>query len=406
MDSKAQEYAPFEPNRVKRLFSLLKPHLILNAHNIHIIGTNGKGSTGRFITQSLWENNHSVLHFTSPHVFDFRERFYKNNDIVSSDELMEAHSFLQQFDFMEEASYFEYATFLALVLSQSCDFLVMEAGVGGEYDSTSILKYDITIFTKIGIDHKEMLGEDIESIALTKLKAAQGEIFAHFQEKEVLDLFNRLDEICKKNICDKNGIKHINYLQKQDIHSQDIIEYAHKFSMPSFLRENLALANIVLQYLGVKLLRSRLNIRGRFEVLQDNIIVDVGHNEMAAKATLNEAKKYFKDLPFILIYNSYKDKEIEKILTIFRNHVTKIIIFVLDNPRVLEVDNMKNKLDMLGVSYEFFNPNALKLDELSKNLIKYSGSLELKGNYLVFGGFSLVENFLMWFYKKDSCTRV
>ena len=92
MDSKAVEYAPFDYRRARNIFHKLQKFLNLNTYNIHIIGTNGKGSTGRFIAQSLWESKHSVLHFTSPHLFEFRERFYLNNDIISLESLEIAHT--------------------------------------------------------------------------------------------------------------------------------------------------------------------------------------------------------------------------------------------------------------------------------------------------------------------------
>ncbi len=75
---------------------------------------------------------------------------------------------------MREASYFEYATFLALVLGMEYEYLVLEAGVGGEFDSTSVVLANVSVFTLIGLDHQEMLGENIEQIAKTKLKAMSG----------------------------------------------------------------------------------------------------------------------------------------------------------------------------------------------------------------------------------------
>ena len=57
---------------------------------IHIIGTNGKGSTGRFLAQML-ARNHSVGHYTSPHIFEFRERFWMNGAVASASEIETAH---------------------------------------------------------------------------------------------------------------------------------------------------------------------------------------------------------------------------------------------------------------------------------------------------------------------------
>ncbi len=68
---------------IKQIFSI-KPI-------VHIIGTNGKGSTGRFLTQLLEGLGFKVGHYTSPHIFEFRERFYKNGDIISENDLELAH---------------------------------------------------------------------------------------------------------------------------------------------------------------------------------------------------------------------------------------------------------------------------------------------------------------------------
>lgn len=400
MDSKAQEYLPFDPNRARRLFKLLKPHLRLKSYNIHIIGTNGKGSTGRFIAQSIIESNQKALHFTSPHIFDFRERFYINDGIVSFQELMLAHEYLQQFSFIQETSYFEYATFLAITLGQECDYLVMEAGIGGEFDSTSVLNYDITIFTRIGLDHKEMLGYSLESIAKTKLRAAEGVIFTHFQEAQTLKLLQNLDDILPKTNDLKNLPLDIIYLQKSDIQQKEIQEYVKIYEIPYFLQENLGLANLVLKHLGFSLLKSRLDLSGRFEIISSNIIVDVGHNVMAARATLVATKNYFKNQPFTLIYNSYREKEVREILEIFKNDITEIIIFMVENERIMNSEEMENIVNTLSLPYAFYYPNHSSLDILPKKLIESKDILQKNKNYLVFGSFSLVERFLLWFHKR------
>lgn len=402
MDSKAQEYAAFDPNRAKRLFKLLQPHLKLQSYNIHIIGTNGKGSTGRFITQSIIESNRKVLHFTSPHVFDFRERFYTNSGIVELEELIKAHLYLQQFEFIQEASYFEYATFLALAIGQDCDYLVMEAGIGGEFDSTSVLKYDMTIFTRIGLDHKEMLGNNLESIAKTKLRAAQGVIFTHFQEQETLELLQNLKNIMPKTMQKENhnAPTNIIYLQAKDMQQLALKEYIETYKIPYFLQENLSLAYLALKHIKIPLLKNRLDLAGRFEIISPNIVVDVGHNIMAASATLAAAKNYFNNKQFTLIYNSYKEKEISEILKIFKNDITEIIIFMVENQRIINAAEMQNILESISLPYVFYCPNKRKLDILPKKLIESADILQKNKNYLVFGSFSLVEHFLLWFHKR------
>ena len=171
MNQKGVEYRTIDKARAGRIYERLKAHIAPPKRTIQVLGTNGKGSTGRFLALMLMQNGAKVLHFTSPHIFSFSERFYKNGAIVSDDELTNAHRFLQGFDFMAECSYFEYATFLAAVLAQGVDYLILEAGVGGELDSTSVIPRDLCIFSVIDYDHTEILGESIEEIATTKLNA-------------------------------------------------------------------------------------------------------------------------------------------------------------------------------------------------------------------------------------------
>ena len=171
MLQKGVEYRTIDKARAGRIYERLKAHIAPPKRTIQVLGTNGKGSTGRFLALMLMQNGARVLHFTSPHIFSFSERFYKNGAIISDDELTNAHRFLQGFDFMVECSYFEYATFLALALAQGVDYLILEAGVGGELDSTSVIARDLCIFSVIDYDHTEILGESIEEIATTKLNA-------------------------------------------------------------------------------------------------------------------------------------------------------------------------------------------------------------------------------------------
>ncbi|MCD8213519.1 MAG: bifunctional folylpolyglutamate synthase/dihydrofolate synthase, partial [Campylobacter sp.] len=103
----------------------LKPFKI-----IHVIGTNGKGSTGRFLAQILSQTGASVGHYTSPHIFTFNERFWLNGSIVCDEILQAAHERLQELlsdEFKIKTSYFEYATLLAAVLFNECDYFVCEA---------------------------------------------------------------------------------------------------------------------------------------------------------------------------------------------------------------------------------------------------------------------------------------
>ena len=118
---------------------------------------------------------------------------------------------------------------------------------------------------------------------------------------------------------------------------------------------------------------------------------------MAANAAISAAKSYFNNMPFVLIYNSYKDKEIREILSIFKEHISEIIIFMVENPRIIDFKEMENILDSMSIPYSFFCPYKTKLDLLPKKLIESEKVLHKDNKYLIFGSFSLVEQFLLWF---------
>lgn len=369
--SKGQEYRNFNPNRAINIYAKLKENLAKIPQTIQIIGTNGKGTSGRFLSLALLQKGYKVLHFTSPHIFRFNERFYKNGNIISDEELLKAHRYLMQFDFIKEASYFEYATFLALYLSMDVDYLILEAGVGGEYDSTSAIERNLVLFTLIDFDHQEMLGESIESIAKTKLNAMKNTAILGIQKHNIVR------DIAKNIAFTKDVNLHI-----LDSVLNDAMTYVSKNNMPYFLAENLSLALKALDILDIEFdisLLPKLDLMGRFQSIRDNIIIDVGHNKSAAFAI----KENLKDKKVMLVYNSYLQKNIKEILEILKDNILRLeIIEIKDNPRII------NKIDLIKI-----------LDELK---IPYSDfkCIDESKDYLVFGSFSVIERFMREFYEK------
>lgn len=363
MLNKGKEYNNFHPLRAKNIYSKLSNYIPKKSKNIQIIGTNGKGSTGRFLTLLL--SNFKVLHFTSPHVFKFNERFYKNGKIISDDELNAAHIFLQQFSFMKDASYFEYATFLAHKLAYDVDYMILECGVGGEKDSTSVLERDLCLFTMIDYDHFDLLGNSIEEIATTKLNAMINPSIIGIQNNEIVNsIASKIAKQLKVNIYFVESI------------CNSVNSYINKHKLATFLSQNLQLALKAMEVLNIKCnLDSipKLDLPYRFQRIRDNIIVDVGHNASAAKAIKNE----LLNTRFNLIYNSYYQKDIEEILKILKDNIIRVeILNVKDNDRIVERDILVNILNQLEIPYCDF-----------KEILNDSF-------YLVFGSFSVVENFL------------
>lgn len=339
---------------------------------IHVVGTNGKGSTGRFLAQML-ARDHSVGHYTSPHIFEFRERFWMNGAVASADALETAHERLIKIlppEVARSLSYFEYATLLCAVLFEGCDFFVCEAGVGGEFDATNVFSKRLSVFTPIGFDHTALLGDTLERIATTKFNAMA----------DVALMNDDMNELCvgiARRIAAKKGatLK----FASQNLSSDDKNEikiYAEKFGLPEFLRSNLTLSSSAFKELGFSLNLSNLgalDLSGRCEKIAPNVTIDVGHNEMAAQALV----KRFAGKKLNLIFNAFADKDIKAVLMAIKPIVKKTYIIEYETPgRELATAQVKEALRQLNMEFEGFAD--VRADE----------------EHLAFGSFYLVEAFL------------
>ncbi|MDX1295380.1 MAG: bifunctional folylpolyglutamate synthase/dihydrofolate synthase, partial [Sulfurimonadaceae bacterium] len=117
LDAKPLYYDEIDYDRMPRTYEAIKEHLKL-PKIIHLVGTNGKGTTGRFIANALFRNGMHVGHYTSPHILTFNERIWIDGANVDDATLETAHEALFALLGQERAdalSYFEYTTLLAMV---------------------------------------------------------------------------------------------------------------------------------------------------------------------------------------------------------------------------------------------------------------------------------------------------
>ncbi len=140
---------------------------------IHVVGTNGKGSTTSYLTAIAEEYGFKVGAFTSPHFVTPRERITINSKMLSEEEWCGLAN--QVMDIAPEAglTYFELLTCMGLAAfkNNDVDLAIMEAGLGGRYDATNTVDPELTVFTPIGLDHEKVLGSTIELIAADKADA-------------------------------------------------------------------------------------------------------------------------------------------------------------------------------------------------------------------------------------------
>jgi len=371
LDNKPLFYDEIDYLRMPKIYEKIKDKIIL-PRIIHIIGTNGKGTTGRFLATALYNLGFKTGHYTSPHILEFNERIWLNGKNVDNKRLNCAHAELQKILTIEDSkalSYFEYTTLLAMFIYQECDFVILEAGLGGEYDATAVFKKKLTLVTPIDIDHEAFLGDSVKEIAFTKLNAIQKDAIVATQKYQIVQ------EVAKEIALKKDAkiYRVDDFLDKQD--RDKIIQISKNLSLVDYLVENLSLSISALNFLNIEYqVDSFKNARlfGRLSAVGKNVLVDVGHNPLAATSIVNalDGEKY------ILIYNSYRDKNYKKILKILKPIIKRVEIIEVNDKRIEVTQQLQSVLTELRIEYNSFK------------------KINLKDKYLVFGSFSVVEAFL------------
>ena len=464
-------YKKIDYERFPKAYASIKDKIPLK-NVIQIIGTNGKGSTGRFLANAIAAAGFRVGHYTSPHVFRLNERIYlagpgavnahaaekphiaakscvienaraavsvrRNTkgsggsnfgdaplglnsnatpmgsnfngmplgadsaaapaelnfkaapiDLnfkaapigrdVSDAQLQRAHEFLQAnlpAEFKDSLSYFEYLTLAAAVIFRDCDYCVIEAGMGGEFDATSSFGRMLSLFTPIDTDHLGMLGQNLEQIAHTKLITMQ-------QAAILSDEMSEVPLRIARQIAQQKGTRLSLASDFLDAPQRaQIAEFCARNNLPKFQISNLNLALAAMKFLNLKFEISQLpplNLRGRMEALAPNLRVDVGHNELAARAI----SEIYAGKKIVLIYNSFADKDIAAVLRTLAPALKRVeILSYRVKDRKLGGAQIGKCLDELGIPHR-----------------KFSGEISADEEYLVFGSFYLAERFLKRYVK-------
>jgi len=163
----------FNLNRMQKLLSLLgNPHKKI--HTVHIGGTKGKGSTATMLARMLEANGYNVGLYTSPHLVHLHERITVNTKMISDSEmcglLNRVYAPVEQISKTDPPTFFEIMTTLAFMyfVDKAVDIAVIETGLGGRLDSTNVIKPKVIGITSLSIDHQNLLGDTIDSIAKEK----------------------------------------------------------------------------------------------------------------------------------------------------------------------------------------------------------------------------------------------
>ena len=375
IDEKPLYYKEIDHERVHKAYAILKPH-IKQPLTIHVVGTNGKGSTGRIMASLLHNSAHKVGHFSSPHILKFNERIWINGEDISDVALDKAHEKLYAIlgkEVSDGLSYFEYTTLLAFVAMEDLDVIVLEAGLGGEFDATNVCSKSLSVITPIGLDHQEFLGDTIEAIATTKMNSIDKAFVLALQAYD--EVYAVAEKIVKEKKAKCYSVS--NFKEKFSKEYAEVKRVTQKLAWSEYLFENTLLALYALKKVNLDYAINdleKVKLFGRFHRILPNVIMDVGHNLLAAKAISQTLEK--EKIKPILVYNTLEDKDYIKILQTFKPHIQSVEIIAIKTHRALDKNLLENALKTLDINYENFK------------------KIDAGKTYLVFGSFYVVEAFL------------
>jgi len=148
-------------------------------HCVQVAGSNGKGSTARMVERALREAGLDVGLYTSPHLDDVRERVRINGRKVSESAVVDFVEDAREYITDEGAAgasptFFETLTAFAFweFDRQDVDVAVLEVGIGGKYDATSVVDPVASAVTGVTLEHTDILGDTVEEIATDKAHVA------------------------------------------------------------------------------------------------------------------------------------------------------------------------------------------------------------------------------------------
>ena len=402
------------PNSLDHFLYILKH--FSNVHRdfpvIHVSGTNGKGSVCTMLNHVLVSHSLNVGLYTSPHVFDYRERIQVNSKKISSEEFemifQDVSDKLAQLH--TSLSYFEMMTLIAFIYfkKQNVDIVILEVGLGGRLDATNVIdKSLISVITNISLDHTDILGSTEQSIAKEKVAILKKNsiLISGIEQEDIKNYFLKIGQKQASDIIFINPLSSLFFKASR---------LCQSLQLPTFQKMNLA---IVLQILEIMIDRFHYSISdditssfkhyqhiGRYDKRQlrglDHsiipIVFDVAHNTQAISALLDTISNDYAIQDSILLFNVSKDKDVPQMVQqILQYPWQEIWIPQIQYDRVVESKKVRDIFLQHG-----FKGKLLLFDPSKHNiLLKISNKCQKSSvsSIVVTGSFYVVSEMMKWY---------
>ena len=337
---------------------------------ISVTGTNGKGSTLEILSRVLSNNNYRVGLFSSPHLIRFNERIRINNVSISDDEILKC---LKKLEVLEEYKDFNFFQLFSLVCfmifsKKQLDVWLLEVGLGGRYDPVNCFDADISVITKVAIDHEDILGKGVENIGREKAGIIRKNNVTIFGEGKIPKSVDKIISNLKPSF--------------YKVENSNI-------QLKNFHKNSVAIAEKIID-LEFKPLNSTLELNklknfsyfGRTHLFKKNLLLDVSHNS----DSINNLQSYlihnFCDTPMRAIFSCNKSKEIEELC--------EPLIDLFDEWFLPELDSNRVKDNKIVKKYLKSKGKKIKLGYDINQIIKILNKNEKNGLNVAFGSFILI----------------
>jgi dihydrofolate synthase / folylpolyglutamate synthase len=354
--------------------------------SIHIAGTNGKGTVTSLAAALLEALGLKTGRFTSPHLVKFNERICINREQIDDNYIKEFLQVNESLLERSEASFFEVTTALgfAYFRDMKVDAAVIETGLGGRLDATSVVTPEVSVITSIGYDHTSILGETLPEIAREKagiIKAGKpvitiqqasgvGEELSKYSDKiELADPGKLFSDVKlspqKMSFKFRNGIEDVT-LSLVGRHQLGNVALAIR-AVEIFIKRELSEKEVQAGF-------SLLSWKGRFEKIAEDpdIIYDVAHNTESIHTFCKTAKEVYPDKIFYVVLGLLQDKSPEKVMMELELLAEKIWIAPVNSHRSLaneELDDLVSRFPRVEKTDDIKMACQLAYKDLPSNAV-------------------------------------
>ncbi|MBP7461868.1 MAG: hypothetical protein KBA26_11315 [Candidatus Delongbacteria bacterium] len=341
--------------------------------SIHLVGTNGKGSTASFIKDMILAMGYRVGCYTSPHLYTPLERISIDHHLIDENWLRTWYSGHQPMIRDMGLSFFEIFTAAAFdyFADQGCQWAVCEAGLGGRLDATNVLAPEAVVITSISMDHQNVLGDTIESIVREKIAVIKPKIAVFLSRQSYPEVGRLTRDRCRELDCplytdDEHLRTHItgSHFDGMDFDlelDQEPVPNLHLNLAGEWQVENASMACLVVRTLfpeswNPALIRRALNTTqwsGRLQKITERplIIADVSHNPDGLEKTLHFITRHQAELPqpVRIIFSVLARKDYRRMIELLRRSCLEIRLLPLSYSEGLtlsQLQDLKTELNL------------------------------------------------------------